>query len=57
MTKEQLEHIENLVVEGLNSQYESLSNMPSFVYDDEFGEFCAVIERVAREWAEECWQG
>jgi hypothetical protein len=55
MTKSQKSLIESLVVEGLNTQYDNLIKQP-FVNDKTFTEFCDIIERTAREWAEECYQ-
>jgi hypothetical protein len=55
MTKTQKALIESLVVDGLNSQYDNLIKQP-FVNDNTFWEFCDIIERTAREWAEECYQ-
>ena len=55
MTKPQKTFIESLVVDGLNSQYNNFINH-SFINDETFTEFCDIVERAARDWAEECYQ-
>lgn len=52
MTSRKREHIKRIVFNALN---ETFDHMP-MVFDEEFQTFVNIVERTAREWAEQCWE-